>query len=78
MRLSSQGDETLSGGAEGRGHGEFRRQCELRGQTEKRRAGALKTLQVTDSRMNSSSSSKIPQFTSSIPQIHTCTPVEAL
>lgn len=41
------GDETLSGGAEGRGHGEFRRQWELRGQTEKRRASALKTLQVT-------------------------------
>lgn len=47
MRLSSRGDETLSEGAEGRGHGEFRKERELRGQTDKRCAGALKTLQVT-------------------------------
>lgn len=47
----------LSGGAEGRGHGEFRRQWELRGQTDKQHAGALKTLQVTGSRRESSSSS---------------------
>lgn len=36
------GDEIGSGGAEERGHREFRKQQELRGQTEKRCAGALK------------------------------------
>lgn len=36
------GDEIGSGGAEEKGHGEFRKQQELRGQTEKRCAGALK------------------------------------
>lgn len=49
------------------------------GRLQKRHAGAFKTLRVTDSRRKSSSSScKISQLTSSIPQIHTCTAVEPL
>lgn len=68
--------------AEGRGHEEFRRRWEVRSQTEKRHAGALKTHSGSQIQEGKAVSVKIKKkndmFTSSVPQINTCTAVEAL